>query len=85
MCIHVVQSVTTSDSKHQLDAVIPDLAVDQRDEILVLRDFFKLLLASADTFLLFRGNAGNAVLMRLVTMALSDRHEGLTLVIDLQK
>jgi hypothetical protein len=71
--------------KHQLGTIIPDLAVDQYDEILVLCDLFKLLLASVDTFLLFRSNAGNAVLMSSVTMALSERPEGLTLVIDLQK
>jgi len=85
VCIHVVQSATISDSEHQFDTIITGLAVDQCDEILVLRDFFKLLLASVDTSLLFRSNAGNAVLMRLVTMARSDRPEGLTLAIDLQK
>ena len=85
MCIHVVQSATISDSEYQFDTIITGLAVDERDEILVLCDFFKLLLAGVDTSLLFRRNAGNAMLMRLVTMARADRPEGLTLDIDLRK
>jgi hypothetical protein len=59
---------------------VANLVIDQGDKILVSLDLFKLLFAGVDTSLPLGCGAGNAMLMRSVTVPLSTLRQELTLV-----
>ena len=59
---------------------VANLIIDQGDKILVSLDLFKLLFAGVNTSLPLGCEAGNAMLMRSVTIPVSTIRQELTLV-----